>query len=114
MKPWTTITNHLSAIPFALTIALACGPISADDLRVKVGQGSQLEIRCDGSVAAVLENRTGEVKNLDPGVYILRVVEGASLYRAEPLLAGIVSSPLSAVTLIAPSALSNTSGNWVV
>ncbi|MCA9411338.1 MAG: SpoIID/LytB domain-containing protein [Candidatus Omnitrophica bacterium] len=113
MEPWKKINRQTSTLSIALGLVLACGAVSANDLRVKIGQGGQVEIRCAGPIAAVIENRTGEAAELSAGTYILRVVEGPSFYRVEPLVAGIISSPHSPTVASAMSAYPP-SESWVV
>ncbi len=114
MKPWTKMRKQILAILLLSGAVVVAGKVHADDLRVKIGQGSQIEFRCDGPIAAVLENRSGEVAELNPGTYILRVVDSPSFYRMEPLIAGIVSSPLISNSLTIPAAFSPNQESWVV
>lgn len=113
MKPWKNSVQKLG-ITISLGLFLAAGAGFADDLRVKIGQGSQLEIRCDGPLAVVVENRSSEAKELQPGVYTLRIVDSPRFFRAEPLVAGLISSPFAPLSATTPSAVSAPSESWVV
>lgn len=84
---------------------------SEENLRVGLARSRQIEIRCDGPFEVILDGRTGESKELEPGVYTLGVVEAPSFFRAAPLVAGVISTPPQEIVALSAIAASSTSWN---
>lgn len=81
--------------PFLLVGFFLLGQVANGEENVRVGlaRAKQLEIRCDGPMQVTIDGRQAEAKELQPGTYMLSVVEAPDFHRAAPLVAGIVSAP---------------------
>ena len=96
-----------------LLAGLAFAPFDGlcESLRIGLAHQPEAEIRCDGDLRVAFEGGTSPV-NLPPGVYTIRVAEIPDLYRAAPLVAGIVAAPQP--SLVAVGALRESQTLWFV
>jgi SpoIID/LytB domain protein len=93
MKTW----NRKEPRPWSLLLfvcLILSASAQADEVRVGLSQTPEVEFRCDGPFQAIVEGGSGGTFDLQPGIYLLRAVETGSFYRAAPLVAGIISTPM--------------------
>ncbi len=108
-RKFLTTSQIVALLGLGLVTSMAW---SEENLRVGLARSRQLEVRCDGPVEVVLDSRTGEAKELPPGVYTLGVVEAPSFFRAAPLVAGTIATPPQEI--IATTSIVTSPGGWKV
>ncbi|MCG3196905.1 MAG: hypothetical protein GHCLOJNM_01385 [bacterium] len=110
MNAWS-VSSHIRLPALALAVMVASAHAEGN-LRVGLAHKKQVEIRCDGPIQLSLEGGKSPSKELPAGIYTVSVVAAPDLYRAAPLVAGVISTPPAEVIVMA--AADPTQSGWKV